>query len=95
MKIIPENTNDIVEIIASEFRSFGGGVVRSPDNPLSHALRDAPAQFAAGVDIADVVRRVLELNECVSQSKEPIPVLTTAASRRAGGMNGTASGGKF
>lgn len=60
MKVIPENIDDIVAIIASEFRSFGGGRT-SDSNPLVNALSDQPASFAAGVDIKEVVSRVLEL----------------------------------
>jgi len=51
MKVIPETEEDIVTIITTEFRSFGGA--RDPDNnPIAHALRGQPPQFAAGVDIA-------------------------------------------
>lgn len=60
MKIIPETTEDITTIIASEFRCFGGGNV-SYGNPISMALRDQPPQFAAGVDVQDVVNRVIDL----------------------------------
>lgn len=47
-------TNDV----ARQFRCFGGGRI-TPGNPLSAALADGPAQFAAGVDVADVVAFVL------------------------------------
>ena len=60
MIIIPESVEDIVTIITSEFRSFGGGNVNT-DNPISIALQNQPACFAAGVDICDVVNRVVEL----------------------------------
>lgn len=60
MKIIPENIEDIVAIICHEFPSFGGGRA-SDNNPISMALKDESAVFAAGVDIKKVVKRVLEL----------------------------------
>ncbi len=48
----------ITNTAAGLFPSFGGGSV-SPDNPVSHALKDAPAMFAAGVDVSAVVRLTL------------------------------------
>jgi hypothetical protein len=67
MKIIPENEDDIVAIITHEFPSFGGGTVRSANNPISHALQDKPPMFAAGVDITAVVKRVRELSAVITQ----------------------------
>tara|TARA_R110000822_G_scaffold110654_3_gene240904 strand:+ start:10685 stop:10912 length:228 start_codon:yes stop_codon:yes gene_type:complete len=58
MKI--ETKKDIVEVIASEFRGFGGGK-SSEFNPLSSALSDSPPVFALGVSVEDVVKRVLQL----------------------------------
>ena len=49
----------ITDLASRRFRSFGGGSV-SPDNPISHALKDRPPQFAAGVDIQKVVEFVVE-----------------------------------
>lgn len=46
MKIEPENPQDIADIIAAEFRTFGGERV-TMGNPISHALKDEPASFAA------------------------------------------------
>lgn len=63
MKIIPETNNDIAAIIAAEFRTFGGGR-GSSHNPIAEALKNQPASFAAGVDVLDVVNRVLELANC-------------------------------
>ncbi len=48
----------ITNVASGIFPSFGGGNV-SPDNPVSHALKNAPAMFAAGVDISAVVRLTL------------------------------------
>lgn len=43
--------------IGQRFRTFGGG--RDSDtNPMAHALRDQPLQFAAGVDVRAVVEHV-------------------------------------
>ena len=61
MKIIPETIDDVVAIVASEFRSFGGGGGGGSNNPIAIALKDQPAQFAAGVDIKDVAARMQEL----------------------------------
>lgn len=60
MKVIPENSEDITTIIASEFRCFGGNNVNKY-NPISVALEGSPACFAAGVDVQEVVDRVIEL----------------------------------
>ncbi len=60
MKIIPENNQDIAAIIASEFRCFGGGRT-SNFNPLVNALAGEAPSFALGVDVQDVVDRVVEL----------------------------------
>jgi len=61
MKIEPENPQDIADIIAAEFRTFGGGRVVM-GNPISHALKDTPASFGAGVSVKDVVDRVIALS---------------------------------
>lgn len=52
------------------FRCFGGGQ-ESPDNPLSHALKDTPAAFAAGVDVRDVIKYVLWAH---AQTERPRPL---------------------
>ena len=66
MKIIPENTEDIAAIIAHEFRSFGGG--RPADgNPIAAAAQEGPAIFALGVNIEDVVSRVIKLHAIVGK----------------------------
>lgn len=59
MKVIPENTDDLIALVAANFRSFGGGKL-TRDNPLSHALQDGPPVFAAGVDVREVVEFVLK-----------------------------------
>lgn len=55
------NDKIIDEVVAScrdKFRSFGGGMV-DRSNPISMAMADEPAAFAAGVDIREVVNHVL------------------------------------
>lgn len=49
----------IVQHVAQRFRCFGGGR-GSAWNPVTEALKDNPLTFAAGVDVAEVVRFVLE-----------------------------------
>lgn len=62
IKLNEEQTIDyLVAQIASQFRSFGGGSSRGiGTNPIAEALRDHPAQFAAGVDIKSVVTFILK-----------------------------------
>jgi len=51
----------IVELIGSRFRCFGGGRTSGAEfNPLVEWTKDEALQFAAGVDVAEVVRFVLE-----------------------------------
>lgn len=53
------NIDEITKAVAENFRSFGGGKTSSY-NPIANALSGQPPQFAAGVDIRQVVRFVLE-----------------------------------
>ena len=46
--------------VGGNFRCFGGGDVRTASNPISHALKDAPLQFAGGVDVEEVVAFILK-----------------------------------
>lgn len=49
----------VVTRIGARFRTFGGG--RGDDfNPLAEMLKNKPLTFAAGVDVAEVVRFVME-----------------------------------
>lgn len=48
----------IVRLTAKKFPSFGGGKT-AVGNPISFILKDRPPEFAAGVDIEQVVRFVL------------------------------------
>jgi hypothetical protein len=57
--VTDEQVDEITKLCAHSFRSFGGGR-GSTSNPIAAALQNEPAQFAAGVDISDVVRFVLE-----------------------------------
>ncbi len=54
----PCEIEQIVEAVPSKFRTFGGGRT-SEWNPLAAALKDMPLQFAAGVDVRDVVEFVV------------------------------------
>ena len=54
--------NAIVHYVASRTNTFGGGRV-TEGNPLSHALKDHPPSFAAGVPVRDVVSVVLRAIE--------------------------------
>ena len=50
--------------VGASFRCFGGGRTYGAEwNPLVAALKDEPLQFAAGIDVAEVVRFVLERPE--------------------------------
>jgi hypothetical protein len=53
----------IVEQVTKQFRTFGGGVIGDPNNPISHWTKDEPAQFAAGVNVREVVECVVKLAE--------------------------------
>lgn len=54
-----QGTSEIVDEVCNWFRVFGGGEVRSFNNPIAHALKDSKPMFAAGVNVEDVVRFVL------------------------------------
>lgn len=49
----------ITSSIVEKFRTFGGGASSSWGNPIAMALADKSAQFAAGVDVKEVVEFVL------------------------------------
>lgn len=59
MQLKPETIDDIVLLVQSQFRTFGGGQITSANNPIAHAMKDMPAAFAAGVDVREVVDFVL------------------------------------
>ena len=48
------NTDYIVKLVTARFRTFGGGQT-SEFNPLVNMLKDKEPQFAAGVDVREVV----------------------------------------
>ncbi len=52
--------------VGVRFPCFGGGEIRTQNNPLAFALRNDPLQFAAGVDVTEVVKFVLaeQKKEC-------------------------------
>ena len=51
--------NRLVARVVANFRTFGGGR-GSEWNPLAEVLKDSPPQFAAGVNVEQVVRHVIE-----------------------------------
>lgn len=53
----------IVVRASDHFPSFGGGIERGQRTPITAATKDKPPTFAAGVDIEQVVRFVLEQAE--------------------------------
>jgi hypothetical protein len=57
----PNRIDSIVAQVAQSFSTFGGGKESTWGNPLSAILKDKPAQFAAGVDVKEVVTMVLRL----------------------------------
>ena len=62
MKINDKQLSDLVKRTGQYFPTFGGGQL-SNYNPIVNALSDKPYQFAAGVDIENVVSFILsELN---------------------------------
>jgi hypothetical protein len=60
MTTTEKDVEQIATEIGKRFRTFGGGRDAWPsNNPLVHALKNEPLQFAAGVPVADVVSFVL------------------------------------
>ena len=55
-----ERVREIVVLTAQAFTTFGGGCVRDTSNPIAMAMQNQPAQFALGVDVASVVRFVID-----------------------------------
>ncbi len=51
--------NYLVISIGKNFRTFGGGDRNTHNNPMAVALKDEPLQFAAGVDVKEVVEFIL------------------------------------
>ena len=58
-ELTSEELEEHVSKVGNNFRSFGGGK-GSDWNPVAAALKDNPLQFAAGVDVSDVVDFVLK-----------------------------------
>ena len=59
-KVKEDEINQIVADVAAEFRCFGqGSSPRIQGNPIAEALKDQEPQFAAGVDVREVVEFVL------------------------------------
>ena len=67
----------IQQHIQKSFRTFGGGEV-IPFNPVAAALKDEPLQFAAGVDVEDVIKVVLAesgFDDLLAACKKTTPML--------------------
>ena len=60
VKLSESDVDQITCSITNRFRCFGGGRSSPWGNPLAEALKDRPAQFAAGVDVREVVRFVAD-----------------------------------
>lgn len=60
----------ITEAVGQSFRCFGGGGKPSVVNPVTMAMADAPRQFAAGVDVAQVVNFIITAFLCTQFSSE-------------------------
>jgi hypothetical protein len=61
MQIDEDKVQEIVEEIGVRFRTFGGGLVKESNNPISNATERRPLEFAACVNVEEVVRLVLSL----------------------------------
>lgn len=57
--LTPTRLAAILAEVQEHFRTFGGGR-DSEWNPVARAIKDGPPQFAAGVDVADVIRFVVK-----------------------------------
>jgi len=82
--------NKIENYIQKTFRTFGGGEF-TEGNPVSIALKDRPLQFAAGVDVDDVIRAVLKLSGQPALLEACKKVQQYAKSAKAGRMANYAS----
>lgn len=60
-KITPKRRDEIVAEILERFPCYGKGSRGSSKNPIANSLQDQAAQFAFGVQVADVVDAVVEL----------------------------------
>ena len=60
-KVKEDEINQIVADVAAEFRCFGQGSLPPAieGNPIAAALKDHDPQFAAGVDVREVVEYVV------------------------------------
>lgn len=67
-----ERIQEIATRIAPKFRTFGGGDIkpRGWSNPIAAALKHHNLEFAAGVDVLEVVRAVLEADREISAEAE-------------------------
>jgi len=61
----------IVKELSEKFPSFGGGKV-THNNPISHALQNKSAMFAAGVNIESVVTTILNILENIDSTENEL-----------------------
>lgn len=62
---------ELVKSVGDTFRTFGGGNYSNmQNNPIAYALKDKPLQFAAGVDVKDVVTHVLKSAKKIAFKKK-------------------------
>ena len=55
------NRRNLVELVSKRFNSFGGGNMKHAEyNPIVSYLADGPPVFAAGVDVGEVVRFIVD-----------------------------------
>ena len=67
---------EIVSLIQRRFPTFGGESRKQDGNPLTHWLADKPAQFALGVDVAQVVRFVITAHDALRTADPEHPTAT-------------------
>lgn len=65
-----QKTSAIVKLVSDNFRTFGGGKGGNGFNPLAEALKDKEPQFAAGVDVREVVEFVLSASKELDQQPQ-------------------------
>ena len=79
-------TKHILSQIQNNFRTFGGGKA-TEGNLMAYALKDRPLQFAAGVDVQEVVDFVLEkaaASDLLAMLKQILPDYIKCAAEEGG-----------
>jgi len=70
MRITKKQRQSIVNLLTDRFPTFGAGKV-SEFNPVTTWLKNAPAQFALGVQVGEVVDEVIYLLRMMEKQKKP------------------------